>query len=288
MTEYRPEELMVCRIAAEVKDGGITVLGSFTPLAYAAYMLAKLTHAPNSYVIGYNAVGMSPIQLSVSGAEASAFRGSAGRWSFSELTQTVHLGGRGMVECISPAQIDGSGAFNLSAIGDYRRPAVRLPGGAGSAEVVQHYERIILYVSRHSRRILVEQVDFRTGMRLPIDAAERAQRGLTTGPVRVLTPLAVLLKDRSDAPFRVESLHPGVDLEEVERNTGFELDTNGPIGTTAAPSEEQLSLLRDRIDPTATMRFDFMDAKSRVAFLRQLLQSEWEAAVRRTSLSGQS
>lgn len=275
MSDYRIEELMACRIAAQVPDHGVTVLGSFTPLAYASYMLAKLTHAPDNWVVGFNAIGMEPIALSLSGAEASAFRNSVGRWTFSQTTQTVHLGGRGLVECISPAQIDGSGAFNVSAIGDRLRPKVRLPGGAGSPEVIQHYGRIMLYVGSHDRRTLVERVDVRTGMRDPLEEELRREQGLLTGPVRVLTPLAVLLKERSAEPFRVESLHPGVELSEVVEGTGFELDTSGSIGETPVPTEEELRLLREEIDPRRTMSFDFMGAKERRAFLRELLAEEW-------------
>ena len=275
---YRIEELMVCRIAAEVPDHGITVLGSFTPLAYASYMLAKLTHAPGNWLIGFNAIGMRPIPLSLSGAEAGAFRNSIGRWSFSQVTQTVHLGGRGLVECISPAQIDGSGAYNVSVIGDPERPKVRLPGGAGSPEVIQHYGRIMLYVGTHDRRTLVERVDLRTGMRDPLDDEARRARGLLIGPVRVLTPLAVLLKERAEEPFRVESLHPGVDLDAVVEATGFELDTDGPIAETTVPSGEQLRLLREEIDPRQTMRFDFMGAQERRAFVEELLEAEYREA----------
>ena len=279
MSDYRIEELMVSRIAADVPNYGVTVLGSFTPLAYAAYMLAKLTHAPDNWLVGFNAVGMRPIQLSLAGAEASVYRGASGRWSFSQTTETVHLGRRGLVECISPAQIDGSGAFNVSVIGDYDRPKVRLPGGAGSPEVIQHYKRIILYVSRHDRRTLVDRVDFRTGMRKPIDPSARASRGLLGGPIRLLTPLAMLIKDSDDSPFRIESLHPGVELDTVVENTGFELDTEGPTRETQPPTPEELRLLREQIDPMRTIRVDFMDARSRRSFVREVLGQEASAAL---------
>jgi len=279
MSDYRIEELMVCRIASEVDDSGVTVLGSFTPLAYAAYMLAKLTHARDAYLVGFNAIGMPAVELNLTGVEAAIYSGALAYWSFAPTTQTVHLGKRGLVECVSPAQIDGSGAFNLACIGDYNNPKVRMPGGAGSPEVMQHYERILVYFGRHDKRTLVDKVDFRTGQRYPLEASARLERGLLAGAIRVITPLAVLVKDDDARPFRIETLNPGVDVTEVIENTGFELEVPTNIGTTAEPTPEQIKLLRDRIDPYATIKFDFLDAQSRKDMLRDLLQGEWDRAL---------
>ena len=279
MSEYRIEELMVCRIASEVDESGVTVLGSFTPLAYASYMLAKLTHARDAYIIGFNSVGVPAVQLNLTGTEGALYKSSLAHWTFSQNTMTVHLGKRGLVECVSPAQIDGSGAFNLACIGDYRSPKVRLPGGAGSPEVVQHYERIVVYLGKHDARTLVEKVDFRTGQRSPLSDPARAARGLLTGPVRIVTPLAVLVKEVEDRPFRIDTLNPGVDAEEVVQSTGFELEVPTDIPTTTEPTEEQLVLLRERIDPYGTIRFDFMGARERKERLRELLREEWDRAL---------
>jgi acyl CoA:acetate/3-ketoacid CoA transferase beta subunit len=276
---YRIEELMVCRIASEVDETGVTVLGSFTPLAYASYMLARLTHAPRAWLVGFNAIGMPPVELSLTSVEAAVYRGACAHWSFAQTTQTVHLGRRGLIECVSPAQIDGDGAFNLSAIGEYRHPKVRMPGGAGAPEVVQNYRRIIVYFGRHDRRTLVEKVDFRTGERRPLGDEARTRKGLLCGPIQIVTPLAVMRKDIEGRPFRIETLHPGVDVEEVVEHTGFPLEVPPHIGATAVPTDEQVALLRNRIDPFGTIRFDFMDAQERKATVRAILQQEWNRAL---------
>jgi acyl CoA:acetate/3-ketoacid CoA transferase beta subunit len=242
-------------------------------------MLAKLTHARDAYLIGFNAIGMPPVQLNLTGVEAALYKGALARWSFSQSTMTVHLGKRGLVECVSPAQMDGSGAFNLAVIGAYAHPKVRMPGGAGSPEVVQHYGRIVAYFGRHDRRTLVEKVDFRTGQRAPLRDAERRELGLLTGPVRIVTPLCVMVKDDEDRPFRIETLTAGVDVQDVVDNTGFEVEVPTDIGVTDEPTAEQLALLRDRIDPYGTIRFDFMDANTRKDYLRDLLRAEWDRAL---------
>ncbi|MYW97377.1 hypothetical protein G3I59_43850 [Amycolatopsis rubida] len=280
MATYEIHELMACRISEEMREEGerVTVLGSFTPLAYAAYMLAKLTHAPDAWLAGYNAIGMDPIELGFSGAEAAIYKTARGRWSFTESNQLVHIGTRGMIECVSSVQLGGDGAINLSVIGDYDRPKVRLPGGAGSPEVVQNYHTVVAYFSRHDRRTFVPRVDFATGRRTPVGAGAREKRGLLPGPVIAISPLAVLRKDADDEPFSLASVHPGVSVEEVVDNTGFELAVPDRVPVTRAPTEPQLRVLRERIDPFATARFDFLGGRERVAFLREILTREWDRA----------
>jgi len=276
--KYRIDELMICRIAREVDESGVTVLGSFTPMAYASYMLAKLTHAPDAPLIGYNAIDMPPVELSLTGSEAAAYRGARAHWSFIDSTSTVHLGARGLVECVSPAQMDGTGAFNTSVIGPYEHPKVRLPGGTGSPEVVQNYEKVIAYFGTHTKRGLVEKVDFATGGRYPVSAEARQKRGLLVGPVWIITPLTVLIKDSDEEGFRIESLHPGVSVEEVVENTGFPLVVPEQIPETSVPTEIQLRLLREQIDPFGTSRFDFLAARERTKYIDDILEREWSRA----------
>jgi acyl CoA:acetate/3-ketoacid CoA transferase beta subunit len=281
MAEYGVHELMVCRVAAEVDEDGVTVMGSFTPLAYAAYMLAKLTHAPAAYLVGFDAVGMAPIQLSFTGAEASAYKGAVCRWGMLTEINSIHLSNHGGVEAVSSAQFDGEGAINLSTIGPFDAPKVRLPGGAGAAEVIKMYRKMIAYFGNHNRRTLVPKVEFVTGTRWKVGPESRAAVGLQPGPIVVVTNLAVLVKDDDGEPFRVDSVHPGVDVETVVENTGFDLAVPHDVPTTAEPTAEQLDLLRTRIDPFGTVKFDFLAGKERLAYLRAILDAEWRRAERR-------
>jgi acyl CoA:acetate/3-ketoacid CoA transferase beta subunit len=278
MSNYEIHELMTCRVAAEVDEDGVTVMGSFTPLAYAAYMLAKLTHAPKGYLVGFDAVGMAPIQLSFTGAEASAYKGAACRWGMLTEINGIHLSNHGGVEAVSSAQFDGDAAINLSAIGPFEQPKVRLPGGAGAAEVIKMYRKMIAYFGNHNSRTLVDKVGFVTGTRWKVGAAEREAAGLQPGPVIVVTNLAVLVKDEDDKPFRIESVHPGVDVATVVENTGFELEVPEDVPVTAEPTQEQLDLLRNRIDPFGTVKFDFVSGRDRLAYLKEILDKEWARA----------
>lgn len=279
MTDYEIHELMTCRVAAEVDEIGVTVMGSFTPLAYASYMLAKLTHAPKAYLAGFDAVGMAPIQLSFTGAEAAAYKGAACRWGMLTEINGIHLSNHGGVEAVSSAQFDGDGAINLSTIGPFDKPKVRLPGGAGAAEVIKMYRKMIAYFGNHNSRTLVEKVDFVTGTRWKVGDKEREAAGLQPGPIVVVTNLAVLIKDEDNKPFRLESVHPGVDVQTVLDNTGFKLEIPGQVATTAEPTPVQIELLRTKIDPFGTVKFDFVTGKDRLAYLKDVLDAEWNRAV---------
>ena len=278
MTDYEVHELMVCRVAAEVDESGVTVMGSFTPLAYAAYMLAKLTHAPNAYLVGFDAVGMSAIQLSFTGAEAAAYKGAVCRWGMLTEINSIHLSNHGGVEAVSSAQFDGDGAINLSAIGPFDRPKVRLPGGAGAAEVIKMYRTMVAYFGNHNPRTLVDKVGFVTGTRWKVGAAARMAAHLQPGPIVVVTNLGVLVKDDDDRPFRLQSVHPGVDPQTVVDNTGFPLAVPEPVPTTPEPTQEQLRLLREEIDPFGTVKFDFVSGKERLSYLKGILDAEWQRA----------
>lgn len=271
-------ERMVWRIAQEVRNHGVVVMGSFTPLAYASYMLAKLTHAPDVVLVGYNAVDMEPLELSYLGTEAAAYRTSTSRLEAMAECNSIHLSNRGMVEAISPAQLDGTGAFNTSAIGDYARPAVRLPGVAGAPEVVQMYERIVAYFGHHSPRHLVPKVDFVSGNRWKISDESRRSAGMLTGPIVVVTNLCVLQKEEDDTPFRLASLHPGVDADTVVRQTGFEIDVPSSVPQTGDPDAHSIELLRHRIDPQQTARIDILRGEERKAHMRSILNAERQRA----------
>src|SRR5436305_1347965 len=70
-----------------------------------------------------------------------------------------------------------------------------------------------------------------------------------TGPYRVITDLAVLGYGERTCRMEVISLHPGVSLEQVREATGFELSVRQPLGTTTPPSELELHILREEVDP---------------------------------------
>ncbi len=281
MTQYAKDysigELMCVTLAKEIEDGDVVVLGSFTPLAYASYILAKITHAPNITLLAYASVDTRPFQLSFTRAEAAATRGAALLWTMLEDLNSVHLKGRGDVEAISSIQADQYGNINLSVIGEYDTPKLRGPGGAGAPEVIKMHRKMIGYFPSHTTRTFVPKVDVITGTRYVIGAEERVKAGYRPGPIRYITNLAVISKEEKDKPFKIDSLHPGVSVEQVVENTGFELEVPRDIPETEKPTAEQVRLLREEVDPYGTIAFDFKPGKERLEYLNEILQKELES-----------
>ena len=275
--DYSVGELMCVTLSKEIEDGDVVLLGSFTPLAYASYILAKITHAPNITLLAYAAVDPRPFQLSFTRAEASATRGAALMWTMLEDLNSVHLKGRGDVEAISSIQADQYGNINLSVVGEYDKPKLRGPGGAGAPEVIKMHRKMIGYFTSHSKMTFVPKVDFITGTRYVIDPEDRIKSGYRPGPIRYITNLAVIAKERKDKPFKIESVHPGVKVEDVINNTGFELEVPAPLKETEKPTKDEVKLIREQVDPYGTIAFDFKPGKERLGYLKSILQKELES-----------
>ena len=150
---------------------------------------------------------------------------------------------------LGAAEVDQYGNINSTVIGNYIKPQVRLPGSGGANDIASLAKRVVIIVP-HQLRKFPERVQYITtpGHLDGVGARERAGlRG--AGPVRVVTNLAVMGFDDETKRMKLRSLHPGVSLDQVRENTGFELLVTEPIEETPAPTPEQLKLLREEIDP---------------------------------------
>ena len=80
------------------------------------------------------------------------------------LAEVFDLSMRGGLDVafLSGVQFDNHGGVNASVIGDYHKPKVRLPGGAGSAVLIPTARRAILWRTKHDRRTFVDKPDFLT------------------------------------------------------------------------------------------------------------------------------
>ena len=163
-------------------------------------------------------------------------------WPFENMWQgffDLAQAGRLNVFYLSGAQIDGQGNINLMAVGDYRRPKVRLPGGAGSAILAYVVERVVLFKTTHEARGLVPQVDVITAPGFTPTLSLRQRPGRVT---RLITPKCVMAFQPPQAPL-LESLHPGVTVEEVRQLTGFEFRTPAQAPETPALTADERRLL---------------------------------------------
>ena len=223
---FREEELLADVMSQLIGDARHVAVGEQSPIPAAAALLARARGGGKPYV-------------SILGSRAHDFFTDGGRELFDCAGQ-----GRVDVFFLSGGQIDEKANVNLVCIGDYRRPKVRFPGSFGSAYRYFVVPRVILFRLEHSRRTLVDKVDF-----ISAPGTSPANVYRPGGPVALVTPRCSFSFDRRKERFRLESVHPGRDVEEVVANTGFEFDRPAHVPTTAPPSAETLRLLREVVAP---------------------------------------
>src|SRR3954471_10194048 len=231
---------MVACAARVLEDGRTVAVGTGVPCA--AAMLAQKTHAPN-LVICFEAGGVAPKlpTMPISVGDSRTMHKAVMATSMAEVMQFCQ---RGMMDYtfLSGAQIDPYGNLNSTLIGGtYQKPKVRLPGSGGANDLASLCWRILV-VTNHDRRRFVEKLDFLTTPGYLSGPGAREAAGLSpgTGPYRVITDLAVLGYHEETRRMEVHSLHPGVSLERVRQATGFALGVVEPLGTTVAPTEQEL------------------------------------------------
>ncbi len=146
------------------------------------------------------------------------------------------------------SQIDRFGNQNIAAIGDPRKPKAQLLGMRGApGNTINHATSY--WIPSHSRRSFVAKVDVVSGVGTDRAAALGAA-GRFHDLRRVVTDLAVLDFATPDRSMRLASVHPGVAVADVIERTGFTLHVSEPVATTRLPTDEELRLLREVIDPS--------------------------------------
>jgi glutaconate CoA-transferase subunit B len=147
-----------------------------------------------------------------------------------------------------PTQIDRFGNINISRIGDAARPKAQLLGVRGiPGNTINH--PCSFFVARHSPRSFVADVDMASGVGYDPRRWAAGVRQDFRDLRLVVTNLAVLDFLGPSHAMRIRSVHPGVGVEEVRRQTGFELAVAADVAETAVPTAEQLRLIREVLDP---------------------------------------
>ncbi len=144
---------------------------------------------------------------------------------------------------MGPSQLDRHGNANISAIGDFDRPTRALLGMRGAPGNTANHPTSY-WVRRHGPRVFVPRVDVVCGI-----GYDKAGAGKFLDLRRVVTNLAVLDFGGPDRTMRLVSVHPGVTVDEVVAATGFELDVPGEVPESPLPTEDELRLIREVIDP---------------------------------------
>ncbi|MFD2469587.1 MULTISPECIES: CoA-transferase subunit beta [Amycolatopsis] len=245
MSEYTADEMMSIAAARALGEGMSCFVGIGLPST--AANLARRTHAPNlTLIYESGCLGAKPGRLPLSIGDGELADTADAVVSVPEVFNYWLQPGRIDVGFLGAAQLDKFGNINTTVIGsDYHDPKVRLPGAGGAPEIAASCKEVFV-VLRQSKRTFVDKVDFVTSFGHGTGRGDRERLGLRgAGPTLVVTDLGLMRPDPETAELTLTELHPGVELEQAVAATGWTLKTAADLKTTPAPTERELTLLRE-------------------------------------------
>jgi acyl CoA:acetate/3-ketoacid CoA transferase beta subunit len=204
--------------------------------------LARATFEPDLLLTD----GVATIQAGnnpVGGSDTAAV--TEGYMPFRRVFDTLWWGKRHVM--MGASQIDRYGNQNIACIGEWQKPKAQLLGVRGApGNTINHPTSY--WVAKHSKRVFVETVDMVSGVGYD-RAKELGAAGRFHEIRRVVTNLGVFDFETDDNRMRIRSIHPGVTVDEIVENTGFELVIPEKLDETRAPTADELQLISEVIDP---------------------------------------
>ena len=233
-------EICISAASKAWKDDGEILATGIGLIPRIAAGLAKLTQNPDLMMTdGETYLISEPAPM---GKRDVSYDQVEGYMSYSRVFDNLWGGKRHAM--VTPTQIDCFGQTNISSIGDYTSPKVQLLGVRGfPGNFINHKNSI--FIPNHSVKTFVNgEVDMVSGMGYK-------NKQLSNGKFEikvVVTNLGVFDFNGTDNSMQLLSLHPGASVDDVKLNTGFEISISSET-ITPMPSEEELILIREVLDP---------------------------------------
>jgi len=249
MGHYTLQELMVIEAARHILDGDVVFVGGGLPLL--ATTFAQRTHAANlCFVVESGAIAPLVLPTPISVSDPKLMHKAVRLGTLRDVLGCLLQRGLVDVGFLGGAQIDRFGNINSTAIGDYRRPAVRLPGCGGANDIASHARRLLI-VTKHEQRRFPTACDYITspGYLNGPDGRQKVGLPVTHPSLTVVTDLAVLEINPATGQLQVSQLMPGVSVDVVQEKTGFPLTVTRPTRFVQVPTDEEVHTLRE-LDPT--------------------------------------
>lgn len=246
--EYSRQELIAVSASRLLHDHKVVFAGVGMPLV--AAVVAKQLHAPNLTIVLEGGIVGPHIRSGMLPISTNEMRCSPDAAMLTDITDIFLLGQRGYYDYgfLGTAQIDVHGNINTSFIGSPDRPKVRLPGTGGANDIATSCREVFV-VTTHEKRRFVERVDFVTSPGWLSGGDSRSAKGLPLGgPSTVVTDLARFGFDAVSRRMVLTGLQPGVSLDDVQDNTGFEIVSADNLEDLDPPAADELAAVR-AIDP---------------------------------------
>src|SRR5438876_5719148 len=250
---YTPSEMMIVSAARALAGMRTVFVGVGLPNI--ACNLARYTVAPNLELIYESGVyGAQPARLPLSIGDPTLVTGATSVVSMADLFGLYLQRGLVEVALLGGAQIDRYGNLNTTVIGDYANPKTRLPGSGGACEISINAQRTFM-IMRLKRRAFVDKLDFLTSPGHLTGGDSRAQLGLPGGgPELVITDKAILNVTNPRREMQLSALYPDVTGKDVQAEVGWPLRVAESIQEAAVPTNEELRLIREQLDPHGMYR----------------------------------
>ncbi len=246
---YTIKEQMIVSAAREIKDNDIIYAGVGLPNV--AVLLAKFKHAPNATIVFET--GIIRTEPCILGLGVDILPAQYLSDMLTDIVYINSLAQRGFftVGFLGGGQIDRYGNINSTCTGDYLKPSLRFPGSGGGCDIASLCKNVVIVIEQEKHRF-PEGVDFITAPGyLDGKQGSREKKGLPpgTGPTKVVTNLGIY--SFHEGEMVLESIHSGagITLEDIRVNTGWEIRVSDDLKETLPPTEEELLLLRNRVDP---------------------------------------
>ncbi|MDZ5603463.1 CoA-transferase subunit beta [Pseudomonas sp. RP23018S] len=241
---YSTAEMMTVAAARRLRNGAVCFVGIGLPSK--AANLARLTSSPEVVLIYESGpIGAKPSVLPLSIGDGELAETADTVVPTGEIFRYWLQGGRIDVGFLGAAQVDRFGNINTTVVGDYHAPRTRLPGAGGAPEIAGSAKQVLI-ILKQSTRAFVEKLDFITSVGHGEGGDSRQRLGLPgEGPVGIITDLCIMEPEADTHEFVVTSMHPGVTREQITAATGWSLRFADDVQATAAPTDTELSALRD-------------------------------------------
>lgn len=245
--DYTSSELMAVAGARELQDRQVVAVGLGLPVV--ASFLAKQTHAPNMTILfELGVIDPQPIHSAVGLADPRVWYRASVLSSFVDILGALLHKGLVDVGFLGGLEIDQYGNLNTTLIGDPKASFRHMIGSGGANDIASCARRTII-IMRHEARKLKKAIAFITSPGYINGGDSRAQAGLQGGPSRVITDKAIFGFHPETKQMMLLSIHPGNTLEDVLGTMGFSPVVPQHVPLTEPPTQEQVRLIREVIDP---------------------------------------